>query len=236
LALGACGSAAGDDDKAFGERVRAYLLAHPEVIEEASERLQAKQAADDATAQKRAIAALPRYRAALERDPRDFVANPGGTITLTEFYDYRCPHCANAAPKVLEIIAAHPEVRVVFKEMPIFGAASESAAYAALAVKKAGGDSLGLYQALMTTHPLDVATIDRLALARGAKAAELSPSGPGTQQLADTAELFKQLSLDGTPAFVVGDHIIEGEDMDAVTAAIAETRAKGRRAEAAANH
>ena len=96
----------------------------------------------------------------MEHDPRDFVANPNGRITVTEFYDYRCPHCANMAPKVAELIEKNPDIRFVFKEMPIFGATSEHAAYAAIAVKKAGGDYLGLYQALMATHPLDRA-IDR---------------------------------------------------------------------------
>jgi protein-disulfide isomerase len=226
LALTACGQPA-DDDKAFGARVRAYLLAHPEVLQEASERLQAKEAADDAAAQKRAEASLPRLRAAIERDPRDYVANPGGTITLTEFYDYRCPHCANAAAKVSEIVAHNPDVRVVFKEMPIFGAVSEHAAYGAMAVKRSGGDYLGYYATLMSTHPLDIRTIDRIAVAKGAKPADLSPSGPATAQLADTAALFKQLGLDGTPAFIIGDHIIEGEDMDTVSAAIADARGKG---------
>jgi len=223
LALAACGPAAGDD-KAFGDRVRAYLLAHPEVIQEASEKLQAQQDAEQAAAQRKAEANLPKLRAALERDPRDFVANPTGRVTVTEFYDYRCPHCANAAPKVAELIEKHPDVRFVFKEMPIFGATSEHAAYAAIAVKKAGGDYLGLYQALMATHPLDRTAIDRIALEKGARASDISPGAANTAQLADTAALFKSLALDGTPAFIVGNVIIGGEDMDAVDDAIAQAR------------
>ena len=223
LALAACGPAAGDD-KAFGDKVRAYLLAHPEVIEEASEKLQAQQDAQQAAAQRKAEAELPKVRAALERDPRDFVANPAGRITVTEFYDYRCPHCANAAPKVAELIEKNPDVRFVFKEMPIFGATSERAAYAAIAVKKSGGDYLGLYQALMATHPLDRATIDRIAVEKGARAVDISPGPANTAQLADTAALFKTLALDGTPAFIVGNVIIGGEDMDAVDAAIDQAR------------
>jgi protein-disulfide isomerase len=226
LALAACGPAAGDD-KAFGAKVRAYLLAHPEVIQEASEKLQARQEAEQAAAERKAQADLPKLRAALEHDPRDFVANPAGKITVTEFYDYRCPHCANAAPKVAELIRKNPDVRFVFKEMPIFGATSEHAAYAAIAVKKAGGDYLGLYQALMATHPLDRSTIDRIALDKGARPEDMAPGPINTAQLADTANLFKTLALDGTPAFIVGNIIIGGEDMDAVDAAIAQARKDG---------
>ncbi len=224
LALAACGPAAGGDDAAFGARVRAYLLAHPEVIEEATERLQAKQDAEDAAAQKKAEAALPSLRSRLERDPRDFVANPNGKITVTEFYDYRCPHCADAAPQVLALIKENPDIRFVFKEMPIFGATSEHAAYAAIAVKQAGGDYLGLYRSLMETHPLDAATVDKLAVANGAKAADLSPSAQATAQLAATDKLFKDLSLGGTPAFIVGNEIIPGADMEALAAAIDKAR------------
>jgi protein-disulfide isomerase len=224
-AMGACGQAgARGGDDAFGQKVRAYLLAHPEVIQEAAQKLQVKADADEAAQERQGLADLPLLRPRVERDPRDFVANPGGRVTVTEFYDYRCPHCANAAPKVLALIAGDPTVRVVFKEMPIFGAVSRRAARAALAVKKAGGDYLGLYRTFMATHPLDEGAIDRLALARGARAADLAANPAADRQIADTTELFTKLALGGTPAFIVGDDIIYGEDMAAVAAAIAKAR------------
>jgi protein-disulfide isomerase len=173
---------------------------------------------------KKAEASLPGLRAALERDPRDFVANPAGKVTLTEFYDYRCPHCADIAPSIVDLIRTHPDVRVVFKEMPIFGATSEHAAYAAMAVKKSGGDYLGLYQAYMAARPLDDAAIDKLAIAKGARPADIAPSAASTAQLASTDVLFKELALDGTPGFVVGNTIIAGEDMDGINAAIEKAR------------
>ena len=108
----------------------------------------ADQAKAEADADAKAKTALPALRAALERDPRDFVANPDGKITVTEFYDYRCPHCINIAPKVVDLIQRHPDVRFVFKEMPIFGATSEHAARAALAAKAQGKDYVGLYEAI----------------------------------------------------------------------------------------
>jgi protein-disulfide isomerase len=224
LAMLAACQPASVSDKAFGEKVRAYLLAHPEVLEEATVRLQANQEAATAAAQKRAEANLPGLRAALEHDPRDFVANPGGKVTLTEFYDYRCPHCANIAPRIVELIHDHPQVRVVFKEMPIFGATSEHAAYAALAVKKAGGDYLGLYQAFMNARPLDDASIDRLAIAKGARAGDIVPGPASTAQLAATSALFRKLAMDGTPGFVIGDHIFTGEDMDQIVTDLAKPR------------
>lgn len=227
LALFGCQRAPSGDDAAFGEKVRAYLLSHPEVLREASQKLEAKDAADEDSAHKRAEASLPAVRAALERDPTDFTANPAGRITVTEFYDYRCPHCVNVAPKVLDLIHTHPDVRFVFKEMPIFGPVSEHATQAAWAVRKAGGDYLGLYQALMGAHGLDDAVIDRIAVAHGARPADLGSAGAGAVkgEIARNTRLFNQLDLGGTPAFIVGDQIILGEDMDSVNAAVAKAEA-----------
>ena len=227
LALASCQK---QDDAAFGQRVRTYLLDHPEVLQEVARRLDARQAAADASDQRKAEAMLPGLRPAIERDPRDFVANPGGAVTVTEFYDYRCPHCAEAAPRVMALIHANPDVRFVFKEMPIFGPTSEHAARAALAVRTAHGDSLGLYQAFMNARPLDDETIDRIAKEKGARAADLGPSAAGAAnaQIAQTTALFTKLSLGGTPAFIIGDNIILGADMPAVDIAIARARAKAR--------
>lgn len=213
LALGACHGSA--SDAAFGERVRAYLLAHPEVLQEAASRLDARQAAQDIAAQKAGAAKLPALRAALERNPKDFVANPTGSVTVTEFYDYRCPHCISAAPKVLALIHGDPKVRFVFKESPIFGPTSEYAARAALAVRARGGDYLGFYRDLMAAEPLNVDTVNQIARRYGVdRVPETEP------HLAENADLFTKLALGGTPAFVIGDTIVYGEDMDAVEAAI----------------
>ncbi len=221
LAVVLAGCQPGGDDAAFGARVRAYLLAHPEVIQESAQRLQAKYAADDAATMRNGRAQIPRLRAAIERDPADLVANPSGRVTVTEFYDYRCPHCVNAAPKVLDLIRAHPEVRFVFKETPIFGPTSDHAARAALAVKAAGGDGVAFYRELMTVGPIDDATVDRLARQQGVITV------PATNpHIAATAALFQKLALGGTPAFIVGNEVVYGEDMDAVAAAIARAEAR----------
>ncbi len=229
LALTACqGKPA--DDAAFGQRVRAYLLSHPEVLQEVSQKLDAKLAANADAEQRQAQALLPSLRPGVEHDPDDFVANPGGAITVTEFYDYRCPHCANVAPKLLALIRANPDVRFVFKEMPIFGPTSEHAARAALAVKRAGGDSLGAYAAFMQTRPLEDSAIDRIALRMGAKREDLAPDrkGAADAHLARTNVLFTKLALGGTPAFIVGDEIIMGEDMEGLAQGLAKARARGK--------
>ncbi len=211
-------------DPGFGAKVRAYLLEHPEVIEEAIQKLQDKRQADT---EAKAKAALEKNRPTLEHDARDFVANAGGKVTVTEFYDYRCPHCVNAAPKVLSLIKANPDVRFVFKEMPIFGAVSEHAARAAIAAKVQGKDVLALYQTFMATRGLDDAAVDRIAKGQGIEIAKAENGQTRTEadaEIADVHKLASTLQIDGTPTFIIGDTIIPGEDMDAVEAAIAKAR------------
>jgi protein-disulfide isomerase len=227
--LAACQPKAADDkpskaEKAFGESVRAYLLEHPEVLEEAVTKLQEKKRAEALMAHQELI---PRYREALERDPRDFVANPNGKITVVEFFDYNCGFCKVAAPEVLRIIEENPDIRFVFKEMPIFGAASESAARVALTpAGKANG--LALYKAWMAEKHLDEAGIDRQLAALGVDpvATRKAADDPAvTRQIADVRDLAGALKLQGTPAFVVGDVLIPGADMQGLRAAIAKAKA-----------
>ena len=211
-------------DTAFGDKVRAYLLAHPEVIQEAAQKLQEKR--DSETAEKAKVA-LKQDRQSLERDPRDYVANPNGKITVTEFYDYRCPHCINAAPAVMKIIQDNPDVRFVFKELPIFGAISEHAAREAIAIKAAGGDYPGFYKTAMATRGLDDAAVDRIAKTYGIDPSKVEQGASRTAadaQLADAHKLASALDIEGTPTFIVGDTLVPGEDMEAVKSAIAKAR------------
>lgn len=216
LCLAACQPA--QDDASFDAKVKAYLLAHPEDLRAALLNMQTKQQ-DDQTR-----AALPTVRTALEHDPRDFVANPNGKVTVTEFYDYRCPHCINVASQVVALIRSHPNVRFVFKEMPIFGSTSDYAARAALAAKAQGKDYVGLYEAFMSARPLTDQVVDRLAAAKGVDLAAMkAPDSIARDQaqLDDTNKLATKLAIDGTPGFIVGDTVIRGEDTKGLADAIA---------------
>ena len=104
------------EDAGFGAKVRAYLLAHPEVIEEA---LQKQQDQKQAKAQADAQGAIQKHLAELEHDPRDFVANPQSKVTVVEFFDYRCPYCKAALPKLMDLIRKDKDVRFGFKEYRI---------------------------------------------------------------------------------------------------------------------
>jgi protein-disulfide isomerase len=223
LGLSGCQKA---DDAVFGQRVRAYLLANPEVLEEVSVKLQEKVRLDRS---KQAQAAIEKYRSQLERDPRDFVANPSGKITVVEFFDYNCAYCKAVAPEVVKLVRENPDVRFVFKE---FAFQTEDSIDAAKIALTAAGKQRGmeLYASLMAQKPLNQASIDRSLQAAGvdAAAARRASRDPAIErQLLDVHALASALGIEGTPGFVVGKHIIPGADVDAVRAAITEARAAG---------
>jgi protein-disulfide isomerase len=219
LSLSACQRA----DDAFGQKVHAYLMAHPEVIREAAEKLNEN---DRLAALKASTNAIGKYRGQLEHDPRDFVANPDGKVTVVEFFDYRCGYCKLAAPQVVSLIQQNPDVRFVFKEFPIFGEVSDTAAKIALtAPAKAKG--VQLYQALMGDKALDDAALDRHLAEIGinSAAARKDAQDPTiARQILDTHALAEAVKIDGTPTFIVGNTMIPGADIPALNAAIAAAK------------
>lgn len=215
-----------DVDPAFAQKVRAYLLNHPEVIREALVELDRKEKLAEAKAGASLIAD---NRPAIESDPRDFVVNPAGRITVTEFFDYQCSFCKIAAPEVAALAAAHPDVRFVFKELPIFGGISDSAAALALTpVVKAKG--LDLYKRWMALKPVTDAGLDQEMRNVGVDpaTARAQAKDPAiAKQIADVRALAATLKIGGTPHFIIGDVAVSGADMNAVRAAIVQAKAEG---------
>jgi len=119
-------------------------------------------------------------------------------------------------------------VRVVFKEFPIFGEQSDETA-AIMLTDLAKPKTLELHERLMAEKSLDDAALDRHLRAVGIDpaAARKAAQAPAIQQqLVDTHELAASLGINGTPAFVIGDRLISGADMEAVKAAITSAQAE----------
>lgn len=216
-------SAATDE---FGARVRAYLLAHPEVVMEAAQIFQERQQLAEADATKEAITA---HRDQILRDPADPVAgNSKGDVTLVEFFDYNCPYCRKVEPDIMALSAADPGLRVVFKEFPILGPSSDFAARVALSAHRQG-KYMPVHQALMRLEPpLTEEKVLQAALKTGVDLARLKRdmTDPALDtQLQRDRSLADALRITGTPAFVLGDALIPGVvDRPTFEALIAKVR------------
>ena len=167
-------------------------------------------------------------RARLEHDARDIVINPAGKITVVQFFDYNCGYCKLAAPDVLALIKARPDVHLVFKDWPVVGGDdSVRAARVAYGLRSQKGDGLGLYRDFIAARPLNTQAIVQITAGKGLNAANLEDAAEkaGVEAyLRDTNQVAHDLGLEGTPAFIVGDKLIESSDIDRLKAAIAAAK------------
>lgn len=202
----------------IGAIIRAYLIANPEVLEEAFQALQDKRMAEAMTA--------------MTSDPRAFSLGPSDApITIIEFFDYQCTFCHQAMAWVFATQRARNDVRVVFMELPSLGPQSVEAAKAAIASMRQG-KYLGLHQALMSHRgPLDAAVIDRLAVGAGVDVARMrrDMGSPEIEDLiADTHEFAARIGGQGTPLFVINGRIVAGFDERSLSQALREAAEETR--------
>ncbi len=81
------------------ELVAEALRENPELVLEALQALEQRQAEAEAKA---ALSALSAERSTLERDSNaPVLGNPDGDVTVVEFFDYNCPYCKQAAPRLM---------------------------------------------------------------------------------------------------------------------------------------
>jgi len=212
----------------FGGRVRAYLLANPQVLDEVVAARQTNES-NAVTAQ---INQLAQANAALlAPDARDPAVGPADAkVTVIEFFDYRCPGCKAVSQDYLALIRAHPDVRFVFKEWPILDRGDDDtsnyAARAALAAHQQG-KYLAVFEALMAEPSLDKSAIDAILAANGvdiAKAKIDLASPDTTRHIADIHTVAATLRLHGTPTFFVNGKASAGIDPRDIGKMIAEAK------------
>ena len=168
-------------------------------------------------------------REALERDRNGIVlGNPDGNVTLTEFFDYNCPFCKKLVPAMQRLIGADPQLRVVFREWPVFGEGSDFAARAALASREQG-KYWQVHAGLMAMKDRAAeASVMRVVRRLGLNEAKLRAamqSDPVEDHIARSFMLAEHMSLIGTPTLIAGDEAVFGDQsLDDLTALVARAR------------
>jgi protein-disulfide isomerase len=183
--------------------VREYLIANPEVLLEASQALQQKQ---QQAMQKQAQTAIKSNADQLFTDKLTTVGNPKGQVTLVEFFDYQCRHCKDMSPVISDLIKSDSNLRVVYKEFPIFGESSDLASKAALAAAMQN-KYVPMHDALIGQKDrLDEKIINEAAKSIGLDMNKFKAdmnSKEVTAALEANRKLAEKLRLMGTPAFIV---------------------------------
>lgn len=148
-------------------------------------------------------------REALERDPTaPVLGNPDGDVTLTEFFDYNCPFCREMVDPIHRLILSDPNLRVVFREWPVFGADSEAAAQASLA-SLSQGRYWQMHKAMFSIPGKANADTARQAAAKAGldwtRLEQDIQSERVERHITNSFLLAEHMGLMGTPSFVAGD-------------------------------
>ena len=196
--------------------VHDYLLAHPEIIPEAMQRLQDRETGRQVAAH-RSDVVTPVASA--------WAGNPRGDVSVVEYYDYNCGYCRAILPTIDKLIAADGNVRVIYRELPVLSPASRTAALASLAAARQGRFA-AFHRALYAGGPVSDITI-------AAAAATAGVTLPPTAAPADEAEIARnlktagELGMTGTPSWVIGDRVLSGAlPLETLQAAVVAARGR----------
>lgn len=194
--------------------VRAGIMADPQILVDGSEALRDRQYAP----------VLAQHRAAIE--------TPFGTswkgaskpdVVLVEFYDYACQYCKASNPDLDRLLKEDRGLRVVYRELPILGPESVTAARLSLTASKAGRFT----QFHDTLWQAGRPGPETIAIASQAAGIPPRPAeSPDIEaELKKNFELAGALGATGTPLFVVGDRVLNSAvGYEALKKAIADAR------------
>ena len=205
----------GPDKAATETVVRDYILDHGEILQQAVDRMQRREAAST----------VGQHRAALETPFHGAWAGAAnGDVVLVEFFDYACPYCHATNADVDRLLREDPRLKVVWRELPVLGPDSQAAAYVSLGAARQGRFRAFHDRMFALGRPTDTIVAQAVTDAGVTREGE-TPDGHA--ELARNFELARALNASGTPTFVVGNQVLQGSvGYDALKAAIAAARAR----------
>ncbi|MGH6923381.1 MAG: DsbA family protein [Propylenella sp.] len=199
--------------KEFEQVIREYLLANPELLEEAITVLRERREKEAALAQTKTIEESGEL--IFNSQNQMVLGNPAGAVTLVEFFDYNCGYCKRAVSDMTALIDANADLRVVMKEFPILSEGSMQAARISVAVKDIAPERYLQFHAELFSRPGQADATKALEVARdlGLDAEALKKASEASAVSANIEEvrgLATSLGISGTPSYVIGKEIVPG--------------------------
>jgi protein-disulfide isomerase len=219
---------------AIGDMIKDYIMAHPEIVQDALLELDKRQKEAESAAVKSAL--KTESKSIYDTSAGAVVGNPAGDVTLVEFFDYNCPYCRKAMTTLDAMMKADPKLKILLRDLPIVHPPeSIEAAKIALAAKnQLPPDKFWDFHKKLFSASRIVAKAQALEVAKnaGLDMARLEKDAESDQikaALAESDRLSQVLNLRGTPAFVLGDEVVFGaQEDDEMMAQIAAVRQCGR--------
>ncbi len=207
---GATAAPADVDTAAIEKIVRNYILKNPTVIRDAMNALQAQEQREK---EERTASVMKDLKRSIYADPDSPVSgNASGDVSIVVFFDYNCGYCKKTLPQLKTLSEKDPLVRIIYKEFPILGSQSQTAAKAALAAARQG-KYVEFHNALIASPSTSDEAIKEIATSLGIDYARLQKDMADPkidEQLERNLTLAGSLNINGTPAYIVGDQLIPG--------------------------
>jgi protein-disulfide isomerase len=202
--------------------VREYILNHPEILPEAMQNLERREAAKQ----------VVKYRRDLETPfAGAWEGASDGDVVLVEFFDYACGYCRTSRTDIEKLLAEDKKLKIVYRELPILGPDSEMAARVSLAVAKSGNYKAFHSKMFAMGRPSE-SVIKASLSASGAddgQARTASDAQDVALEIQKNMQLHRALGFTGTPSWIVGDQVFNGAvGYDELKSAIAKARAAKR--------
>ena len=207
--------------------IREYLVTHPEVLREAMQALQEK---EEIEKQRVNAENIEKLRSEIYADAdAPVIGNAKGDVTIVVFYDYFCGYCRSTIPGLTDLATKDPGLKIIYKEFPILGPDSLTAAKASLAADRQGKFA-AFHRAMLAADAANEQVIKSLSEKVGLDYARLKKDMADPKiddALARNVDLASSLSVDGTPAYLIGDKVIPGAiSTEALANIIAAKRSK----------
>lgn len=145
------------------------------------------------------------------------IANPQGDITIVEFFDYTCPYCKAAEPRLMRLVDGDKRIRLVMKEFPILTRVSMPASRMALAAAKQGKYRAFHLAMMRREGQWNEADIMETAKAVGVdvnRARRDMVAPDVTDEIIANFNLARGIRVFQTPAYIVGAHLVTGDSAD----------------------
>jgi protein-disulfide isomerase len=196
---------------AIDQQISQYLKNHPDEVMAA---LQLARANDEERQKAEAQQEVESRQDQIFNNPADPVfGNLQGDVTVVEFFDYRCPYCKRVTDSLMQLLSDDPNIKLVYKELPILGPESVVAARIALAAHRQGKYEQVHTAFMAHKGSFAEAALLKLAASVGADPAKLAtdmqdPAILGALQANDS--LAAALGITGTPGFLFGKQLVPG--------------------------
>ncbi len=166
-----------------------------------------------------------RLPSGLTDDGHPYIGAANPRVSVTEFADYQCPHCANAHIEMRELVAKNPTtIRIIHRHFPLDNQCNSlvqhpfhtrACGYARMAACASLMGKFWDANDYLFDHGRDEApiTVDSLAKVLNVDASSLKDcmQKAGAEMVKQDIEEGLQLKIEGTPSFLVNGKVYKGQ-------------------------